>query len=143
MKLSEKEIKQLAEELDCGLEIHINLDDNTIKALPNDDDLENYDDDNLWANDIAEIEAWENSIKLEPLESWVSYKFMEDFIETLSDHQMQAKLEIALGKRRPFAHFKAIVENSEYRQLWFEYHNERYLQAIIKNLPNELLPEIE
>jgi len=143
MKLSKKEIKHIAEELDAGSNVHINLENNTIKALPNDDDLENYDDDNLWANDIAEIEAWENSIKLEPLESWVNYEIMEDFIETLSDHQMQAKLEIALGKRRPFAHFKAIVENSEYRQLWFEYHNERYLQAIIKNLPNELLPEIE
>ena len=143
MKLSEKEIKQLAEELDCGLEIHINLDDNTIKALPSQEDIENNGMHDDWANDIAEVESWKNSITLEPLESWENYKFMEDFIETLSDHQMQAKLEIALGKRRPFAHFKAIVENSEYRQLWFEYHNERYLQAIIKNLPNELLPEIE
>lgn len=143
MKLSKEEIKHIVDELDCGLEVHIDLDNNTIKSLPSKEDIEYYKMQDDWGKDIDEVGSWENSIKLEPLASWEKFEFMKDFIETLSDHQMQARLEVALEKRRPFAHFKAIVENSEYRQWWFEYHNERYMKAVMKNLPNELLPEIE
>ncbi|MFA6618215.1 MAG: hypothetical protein WCT23_03995 [Candidatus Neomarinimicrobiota bacterium] len=143
MKLTKKEVKDIAEWLSADLEVFINLDDNTIKYLIPEDDMDYYETENPWAKDMAEIKSWENCLKLEPLESWQCFRFMENFIETLDDHQMQARLEIALQKRHPFSNFKHAVDNSEYRQAWFEYRDEQYLQAVIKNLPLELMPDDE
>ena len=46
---------------------------------------------------------------------------MEGFADKVPDGRLQQKLINALNKKRPFANFKYIIDNSVYRQDWFDY----------------------
>jgi len=43
------------------------------------------------------------------------------------------RLANALNNRKPFANFKFIIDNSEYRQDWFDF-KQRYLERYVKEL---------
>ena len=78
---------------------------------------------------------WTNCIEIEPMESYDSFKVMEYFIDEVRNERMQDKLVKALNKRKPFANFKNLVENSDYRQQWFDFRQkqwEYYVWGIIK-----------
>ena len=47
---------------------------------------------------------------------------MEAFAERLKgDEKLQNQLFRALNNRKPFANFKDIIDNSDYRQNWFDF----------------------
>ena len=71
-------------------------------------------------------QSWTNYIEIEPMESHDSFKIMEYFIDELSDKNFQNKLINALNRKKPFANFKHLVENSDYRQQWFDYRRTQY-----------------
>ena len=52
---------------------------------------------------------------------------MEEFVEEVPDGKFQNELINALNRKRPFANFKHLVENSEYRQNWFDF-KQNYLE---------------
>ena len=53
------------------------------------------------------------------------YNYYHHFYIHLN-HHLQNKLISALNNRRPFANFKVLVENSEYREQWFEFRQKAY-----------------
>ena len=122
---------------------YINRKNLEVLFIPDDEDYMRTDGQDLWEDTLKTIESWENPIVIEKMESWEAFRIMEDFIETLSDHHMQWMLESALKKRRPFAHFKAIVETSEYRQIWFDYRDKQDEKYVRENLSVEILLDIE
>lgn len=69
---------------------------------------------------------WKNCITIEPMESHESFKIMENFIDEVRDTNFQEKLINALNRRKPFANFKYLVENSDYRQELFDFRQTRY-----------------
>jgi hypothetical protein len=50
---------------------------------------------------------------------------MENFVDEVNDINLQGKLINALRKK-PFANFKYLVENSDYRQQWFDFRKTQY-----------------
>ena len=76
---------------------------------------------------------WEKCIIFEPLESDESFQIMEQFAEKLEDKKLQIKLFYVLGHRKPFAHFKAIIDNSSSRQNWFDF-KKHWLENHVKEL---------
>jgi len=143
MKIGEKAIDEISQIIHSGMIAYINRENFDVVFIPDDKDHMMSDGKEIWKVALNTVESWENPIVIEKMESWKAFQIMKDFIEILSDHQMQAKLEIALEKRRPFAHFKAIVETSEYRQMWFDYRDERHISYVRKNLPSGILPDIK
>ncbi|CAN5186402.1 hypothetical protein BH20BAC1_BH20BAC1_10920 [soil metagenome] len=85
-----------------------------------------------WTFDETEdtaIEAMNNPgkfLELETVPTHQSFRIMEAFIETVKDKSLQAKLVHALEKKRPFANFKFIIDNSNVRQQWFGFRDDAY-----------------
>ncbi len=74
--------------------------------------------------------SWTNFVEIEPLESYESFKIMEYFVNEVSDTGFQNKLINALNRRKPFGNFKYLVENSDYRQQWFDFRQAQYEQYV-------------
>jgi hypothetical protein len=84
---------------------------------------------------------WNKCIIVEPMESHDSFKVMENFVDEISDASLQNKLVNALNNRKPFANFKHIVENSFYRQEWFDYRQKQWEYYVWKLISIDLEEE--
>ena len=126
MELSRKAIKEIAENLDCGMVCYINKQNNTIKSIIDPNDF--FTDDGCWKEDMAEIEKnLGDYVKIEKMSSRKAYQIMEDFTEIVTDRNIRKRLLHALGRNRPFQKFKYEVDYDEdVRQQWFRYKAYRY-----------------
>jgi hypothetical protein len=73
-----------------------------------------------------------------------SYRDMVDFIETVTDPILKSRLEKAIDKRKPFAHFKDVIKGSDDVDHWYEFSGTRQYDRAIEwlkrnniNLPSE------
>jgi len=108
---------------------------NTMRSFINMDTLEvdiHPDEDYFSFGDVEDTarEAMENPDKFLPVEvlsSSESFRIMEAFIETVKDIGLQRNLINALERKRPFANFKNIIDNSSVREKWFQFRDEAYM----------------
>jgi len=131
MKPTEKQIEEIAENLDCGMRCFYNLKTGEIKTLLDFDSWIGADEE-LWEEESKEIdENWDDYFEFEGFESYESFKIMEDFAEIVEDTKLQNKLINALNRPKPFRNFKWQINNSgDYRQQWFDFKKMRYIQWI-------------
>ena len=82
------------------------------------DDLEEF-----YGEDLAKIKKDKrNFILINKPSSRESFEIMEEFAQQLSNKTLSNQLLNALAKKRPFAHFKALIVGAgEYRQNWFDF----------------------
>jgi hypothetical protein len=74
-------------------------------------------------------EALSNPDKFFPIEHSTSskaFEVMEAFVETVRDNRLRLQLLSALQRKKPFANFKYIIDNSVLRQNWFQFRDEAY-----------------
>jgi len=80
-------------------------------------------------------------IMIDPIPSRDSFRFMEEFVESLPDGEDKRILERALEWRKPFSNFKnALYDMPEIRERWFVFKNEcmrRYILEWIKDIGEE------
>lgn len=131
MKLTENQIEEIANDLDCGMKCFYNLRTGEIKSIPDFDSWLGADEE-LWEEELNELEEnWGDYFEFTRFESHESYQIMADFAEELSDTGLQNKLINALNRQKPFQNFKWEIDNSgEFRQQWFEYKKNRYIQWV-------------
>lgn len=132
-----KVVPVIADNIDAGLVCFLNLDTVEMEDIPqslvNDpDDFEAITGESFETLDLK-YPDWKNYISFEPLDSHESFKIMEYFADDLMDESLQEKLINALNHRKPFANFKDIVENSRFRQDWFDYKT-RWLENHVKEM---------
>jgi hypothetical protein len=60
-------------------------------------------------------------IKFEVLASYDSFKIMERFADQLPENKLKLKLENALRMKKPFQNFNRSIDNSDFRQNWFDF----------------------
>ncbi|RLD65163.1 MAG: hypothetical protein DRI95_09330 [Bacteroidetes bacterium] len=93
-----------------------------------DDEFEIDDVAKSLKEDLNKIEGWESSIVINPLESHESFKIMQSFIDkTIPEGNIQEKLIGALNRKRPFANFRNLIDNSDYLQDWYDF-KQNYLE---------------
>jgi ribosomal protein L11 methylase PrmA len=116
-------IKGIAQELDCGFDCYYNLKTDVIIAIPSFSQFSDEEDfKEAFRDSLEEIEKHKKDfIKLEVLESFESFKIMERFVEQLSDKKLQSELENVLANKKPFQNFKYLIDQSDYRQDWFDF----------------------
>lgn len=130
MNLTEKQIIEIAENLECGMRCLYNIKTSEVKTLPNFDRWDGVDEE-LWEEAIKEIEEnWGDYFEFEGMDSTDSFRIMEDFAETVDDIRLQNELINALNRRKPFQNFKWQIDNSEYRQQWFAFKKQRFIQWV-------------
>jgi hypothetical protein len=126
-------IKEIAQELDCGNDCFYNIKTNEIITIPSFfETLDETEFKKIFQSDLTRIEKQKDDlIKFEVLESFQSFKIMEEFVRQLSDQQLQSELENILANKKPFQNFKFIIEQTEFRNNWFEFKQSE-LEKIVK-----------
>lgn len=126
MELSEKLIKEIAENLDCGLICYLNKETKEIKTMIDFDAF--FGDTELWEEEFEEIQ--ENIhlyLKIEKMSSREAFEIMADFTNQVTDQAVKQKLIYALNRNKPFKNFKYEVDyNEEIRQQWFKFKADKY-----------------
>ncbi len=132
--LTKEQIKEIAEQLDCGFRCFWSKTDGELLFIP--DTLKHPDmDTDAWSDELEKLDAnFFDYKEIDQLESSDSFEIMADFVETLYDsNKLKDKLIDALNKRRPFREFKFAIDNSgEYRQKWFAFKNEKMQEWVMK-----------
>lgn len=131
MKPTEKQIEEIADNLDSGMKCFYNLKTGELKTLLNPDRWIGADFD-PWEDDSNEID--ENSVDYFEFESYDthdSFKIMADFAESIDNSKLQDRLRNALNRPKPFKNFKWQIDNSGvFRQQWFDFKKLRYIQFV-------------
>ena len=76
-------------------------------------------EDCVWPNDGDEV------LRIDPLESWESFKAMEEFADE-QPPKIADKLYRALNGGRPFSRFKAAVDLLDLLEDWYAYKDRWY-----------------
>lgn len=123
-------VKDIAQNLVCGNKSWYHIPTRDVLWIPDVDERSLQDD--IWKKVQNEInEKAPECIAFETLKSHESFCIMESFAETqVGDRIFRANLITALANKKPFAHFNAIIHNSNYRQAWFDFKNQWYIDYI-------------
>lgn len=70
------------------------------------------------------------------MESLESFKIVERFVEQITDKKLKMELENVLANKKPFQNFKHSIDNSDYRQKWFDF-KQRELEKIVEKKLNQ------
>jgi len=125
MKLTSKQVNEIAQELEAGMKVFINRENLEIRTILDWDDM--YGNSEIWEEELKKIdEEWTDYVVLEKLESRESFRIMEAFVDEVDDEKMQEDLVKILNRKSPFANFKDEVENSLYRQKWFAFRTKKF-----------------
>ncbi|AUC23042.1 hypothetical protein BTO15_13485 [Polaribacter sejongensis] len=129
-------IKKIAQDLDCGSECYYNFKTNEIIAIP---DFSQVFDEDVFKEAFGEpLERVEQQkadfIKIEPLESSESFKIMERFVAQLTDQNFKLKLQAVLQRKKTFQNFKHQIEQSNFRQEWFDFKQLELEKIVAKKL---------
>ncbi len=131
IKLTEQEIKEIASNLDCGMRCFYNKRTGEIKSILNFDSWIGADEE-PWEEDLKELdENWSDYIEFENFISRDSFELMVDFAESVDNVNLRERLINSLNKSKPFRNFKWQIDNSgDYRQKWFDFKNNRYIEWV-------------
>lgn len=135
-------VSETADSISADFVCFINSDTLEMESVPNTvlDDPEEFEA--MTGETIESLglknDEWKNCIEIEPIDSHESFRIMEGFADKLPDSKFQQKLFYALNHKRPFANFKNLIDNSNYRQDWFDYRQARLEQYVYNILKYEL-----
>ena len=134
ISLTNDEIKEIADQLDCGNRCYINKETGEIKTTPDFND--GFADEELWADVLEELEEnWDKYIEIEKMESHESFDLMAEFAENVDSRELRDSLINALNKKHPFQNFKWVIDNSgPYRQRWFDFKAQKLLNWVENKL---------
>ncbi len=143
MKLTDKQIDEIADNLDSGMKCFYNLKTGEIKTIINIDNWIGADEE-PWEEDIKEIEEnWDNYVEFEGMSTHESFRIMADFAENIDNDKLQERLINALNKSKPFGNFKWQIDNSgDYRQEWFDFKKACYIDWVKKQIQINNLDKI-
>ena len=121
--LTELQIKEIAEQLDCGFRSFWNKQTGELLFVP---DLINstFVDKELFEEELEELENnFDDYFEIEKQTSSYSFEIMANFTEQLkANEKLKNQLIHALNKKKLFREFKFVIDNSGiYRQQWFDF----------------------
>lgn len=73
-------------------------------------------------------------VVIDPPEPRDSYRMMEDFIFTVKDEHLQTRLLEALNSKKPFRYFRATVDDSDAKDDWYDFKDERMKAWLLEQL---------
>ncbi len=135
--LTQTQIKEIAENLDCGMKCYLNIETNQLLFYPEMLDFDDEDHAQYWENEVEEMTTNFSSYQeIEKPNSAKSFTIMEDFADSHPlDPAFRIKLKTVLELKKPFANFKICIDQSDYRNDWFEFKNnwmQNWVQSQLK-----------
>lgn len=136
MKLTDKHIRQIAEELECGMICFFHKESGEIAYHP--DPLSPYFDPEPWEEIMDKIEEdSDNYIRFDNMDSSRGFRVMEDFALSIDDEHFREVLLRCLSRSKPFRNFKYQIDSSDYRQDWFDFRTQAYVNWVKEQIPLE------
>lgn len=125
LKLEDLDLERIAwamqDDGSMGADFYLNLDTGDVVLPGFEEDL-----------DMEDIEEG-NYASIDHLESYESYRHMENFTVLLPEGQARTKLEQALIRSKPFRHFREALESfPKERQAWFEHKDEAMREVTVR-----------
>lgn len=134
-------ISEIAEETGMGMVCFLNPDTLEIESVPGSSygSYECGDFDEYYREFYRKVDGWQNCIRIEPMETGESFRIMERFIQYRipEGDSVKGALSEALSGRKPFRNFKYVIDESEYRQEWFDFRQkeiERFVTDYLGSL---------
>ncbi|WP_417889656.1 UPF0158 family protein [Xanthomarina gelatinilytica] len=128
--------KEIAQNLNCGLDSYFNPKTDEIISIPNFSLI--ADEEEFQAAFKADLQKVSKNksdyIKVEVLEGFESFKIMERFVNQMPENQLKLDLEKALHNKKPFQNFKYSIETSDFRNLWFEFKQNELEKIVMDKL---------
>ena len=129
MEITAEKIKAIAEELECGMVCYYHISSGEIESYPNPDDP--YFEEEPWQELIDKIESNEEEyLRFDKMTSSEAFKVMESFADSLQDEFMKRRIYDALSYKGPFQNFKRLIDDSDYRQDWFDFKSKAYIEHV-------------
>ena len=133
MKPTQEQIKEIAEHLDCSELCFFHEPTGTIEHYPDIDEL--HFELKPWQQIIHKIESdLDNYIRFEKMDSTQGFRVMENFANSLTDDNFRTRLFELLSERKPFSKFKMAIDNSNYRQNWFQFKDNANIEWVREQL---------
>ena len=133
----EKILKPIAQSIDAGFICFLNPKTLEIEEVPQELINDPYEFKMMTGSGLEDFQlkykSWDEYYEFEPLESHESFRIMEAFAERQDDEKFKNQLIYALNNRKPFANFKWKVDNSKYRQDWFDF-KQQWLEDRVREL---------
>ena len=126
-------IKNIAQELDCGFACYFNVKTEEIIGIPSFSNISDQEDfKQAFQEDLKKIEKQKSDlIKFDVLQSFEYLKIMENFMERISPKSLQTELGTILAGKRPFWNFKNRIDQSDFRQDWFDF-KQKEIEKIVE-----------
>ena len=132
MKVTLKQINQIAQELQSGLQVFINRADFEMRSIIDPDN--SFGDNEFWDEELEKIEnEWTDYVIITKMDSRDEFEIMEAFVDEINDLTLRGDLVKILHRKSPFANFKAEIDLSSYRKKWFEFRQMKY-EIYVKEL---------
>lgn len=134
--MSPEEIKEIAEELDCGMQAFVHKTSKALIFIPDQDQFYGNDME-PWEEQLNELETNRTAyFEVEKWKSFEAFEMMTEFAEQLTENAaLQNQLLKALNKRKPFREFKFVIDNEdEYREKWFAFKDNWQQEYVRKKL---------
>ncbi len=129
MKLNEKELNSIAQDIQMGLAVFFHKITHEIVVLPGDQFL--FYDTESWQESIDKVENDRTSyIRVDQMSSCDSFNVMEKFAYSIPDEKFKEKLLNVLEKRKPFRNFKYEIDESDYREDWFAFRDKANMEHV-------------
>lgn len=120
MTLTDKQISEIADLLDCGMVCFYHRTTGEIESHPDPYGL--YFDPESWQDVISKVENdWANYAKFKKMNSNEGFQMMENFAHSLSDNYFRDKILDQISRGKPFQKFKRLIDSSDFRQEWFDF----------------------
>lgn len=133
MAPTDEHIEEIAGMLECGNLCFFHKQTGAIEFHPDPDSP--YFDTEIWQEVMDKIENdFLNYKRFDLMDSRQGFQVMEDFVETLTDSHFQSRLFQLLSERKPFSKFKMAIDNSDYRQNWFDFKKQAYIDWVREQL---------
>ena len=131
VKLTETQIKEIAELLECGHQCFVHKPTGRLEYHP--DTTDYMFDPEPWQELLDKIESdWDNYEEVEKMGSSESFNVMRDFVYSLATGDSKMRLENALARPKPFRNFNYEIHQSEYREAWFKFRLESHINWVKK-----------
>jgi hypothetical protein len=130
--ITPEKIKEIAQELDCGMKCFYHIATGEIESYP--DELKGYAgfEEEFWKDTIKKVtKNYKQYISFEGMESHESFRLMETFIDNIEDRKTRTYFEEAIQRRKPFQQFKACLQEYDgLQQQWYQFKNEELIKWV-------------
>ena len=140
ISISDKLLEEIVDQLDCGMKCYFNKSSGKLIIAINSDNLidEEFD---TQVDDLKPIsDDRSNYIEFNAMNSHDSFDVMAEFANGIDNDETRQILVSSLNTSKPFRNFKAKIDNlDQYRQKWFSFKRNKYIDYVKSQIPNDLL----